>query len=75
MGYYTVESGRSKRVFFTAFSMPMAKGYCIEKLIKSPKLELTICKGNYVKYDVHRVGKDIIFSNRDSGTEKIVTLD
>lgn len=74
MGYYTVESGASKKIFFTAFSMSMAKEFCIEKLRKSPKARLMICKGIYVKYDVYRLGKDIIFNNRDTGVEKTITV-
>ena len=74
MGYYTVESAVSNKRFFTAFSMPMAKEFCVSKLMKSHKMNLVICNGNYVKYDVRREGNAVIFSNRDSGKETVVTL-
>ena len=74
MGYYTVESGASNKRFFTAFSMPMAKEFCVSKLMKSPKMTLIICNGNYVKYDVHRERDAVIFSNRDSGKKTTVMV-
>lgn len=72
MGYYTVESKRKR--YFTAFSMDMAREFCIDKLKKDKKAELMICKGNYVKYDVYRDGSYIIFYNRDSGSIKKVMI-
>ena len=74
MGYYTVESGASNKRVFTAFSMPMAKEFCVSKLMKSPKMNLVICNGNYVKYDVRREGDAVIFRNRDTGKEIAVKV-
>ncbi len=74
MGYYTVESAVSNKRFFTAFSMPMAKEFCVSKLMKSPKMNLVICNGNYVKYDVRREGDAIVFCNRDSDKETRIML-
>ena len=64
MGVYTVES--KKKRYLTAFSMDMAKEFCIEKLRKDKKARLTICKGIYVRYDVYRDGDYVIFNNRIS---------
>ena len=57
-----------------AYSMPMAKEFCVSKLMKSPKMNLVICNGNYVKYDVRREGNAVIFSNRDSNKETTIML-
>lgn len=72
MGYYTVESRRKR--YFTAFSMDMAKEFCIDKLKKDKRTELMICKGQYVKYDVHREGNYIVFCNRDNDNVKKVLI-
>ena len=72
MGYYTVESRRKR--YFTAFSMDMAKEFCIDKLKKDKRTELMICKGQMVKYDVYRDGDFIIFVNRDNDKVKRVLI-
>lgn len=72
MGYYTVEN--SKRRLQTCFSMDEAKDYCISRLIQYPKTSLMICRGDYVKYDVHREGREIVFVKRDTRTEKRIRI-